>query len=53
MPVLSLNSLLRIEQISSENDDSDDDPLALALCSLGFRFFCHWLTSCFIYLCRY
>ena len=29
-----LNCLLQIEQVNSKNDDSDDDPLALALHSL-------------------
>ena len=32
----ALNCLLQIEQVNSENDDSDDDPLALALPSLCF-----------------
>ena len=36
MPILALNCLLQTEQVSSENGDSDDDHLALALCSLCF-----------------
>ena len=28
-PILALNCQLQIEQVNSENDDSDDDPLAL------------------------
>ena len=37
MPMFALNCLLQIEQVNSENDDSDDDLLALALRSLRFR----------------
>ena len=29
--IFALNCLLQIEQVNSENDNSDDDPLALAL----------------------
>ena len=35
-PIFALNGPLQIEQVNSENDDSDDDPLALALCSVLF-----------------
>ena len=34
--IFVLNSLLHIKQVNSEIDDSDDDPLALALGSLRF-----------------
>ena len=37
MPIFALNCHLQIEQVNSENDDSDVDPLALALRSLRFR----------------
>ena len=29
--ILALNCLLQVEQVNSEHDNSDDDPLALAL----------------------
>ena len=35
-PIVTLNCLLQIEQVNSENDDFDDDPLAPTLCSLRF-----------------
>ena len=35
-PFFPLNYLLQIKQVNSENDDSDDNPLALALLSLCF-----------------
>ena len=34
--MFALNCLLQVEQVSSESDDHDDDPLALALRSLRF-----------------
>ena len=37
MPFFARNSLLQKEQVNSENDDTDGDPLALALRSLRFR----------------
>ena len=36
MPMFALNCLFQIEQVGSESDDTDDDPLSLALCSLCF-----------------
>ena len=30
-PILALNCRLQIEQVNSESNDSDDDPLPLAL----------------------
>ena len=33
--MLALNYLLQTEQVNSEDDDPDDDPLALALSSLS------------------
>ena len=36
-PISALNCLLQLEQVSSDNDYSDDDPLALDSRSLRFR----------------
>ena len=36
-PIAALKCLLQIEQVSSENDESDDDHFALALPSLRLR----------------
>ena len=46
-PICALNCLLQIEQVNSENDDSDDERLTLALRSLCFRF-CFADSLCFI-----
>ena len=37
MSFAALNCLLQIEQVNSESDDSDDDPLAQGLYSLRFH----------------
>ena len=47
---LALNYLLQIEQVSSENDGSDDDRLALAFRSFGLSF-CFADFLCFIVIC--
>ena len=36
MPFLALNCRLKVEQVHSDCNDSDDDPLALALHYLRF-----------------
>ena len=48
-PSFTLNCLLQIEHINSENDDTDVDPLALALRFLHFRSASQ--TLCFIVIC--
>ena len=49
-PMFALNCLLQIEQVSSENDDSDDDLFALALRSFRFRS-ASQISSYFVVIC--
>ena len=44
--IFALNCLLQIEHVNSENEDTDGDPLVLALRSLRFRSASQ--TLCFI-----
>ena len=37
MPILALKCRLQVEQVTSEINDSDEDPLAVALFQLGFK----------------
>ena len=50
MPIFVLNCLLQLEQVDSENDDSDDDPFCsgFALFALSF---CFAGSLCFIVIC--
>ena len=50
--MFALNFPLQVEQVNSEDNDSDVGPLALALCFLRFLSPSHTLI-CFILICDF